>query len=115
MPRPTWAEVNLGAIRHNLAALRTLLAPGIKVLGVVKADAYGHGMVPVARALESAGVDMLGIVMVEEGVRLRQAGIALPILMMGSIPEDETEALVAHDLVATVGDPGAPGLERLDG
>ena len=115
MPRPTWAEVNLGAIRANLGALRTLLAPGVKVLGVVKADAYGHGMVPVARALESAGVDMLGIAMVEEGVRLREAGIALPILMMGSIPEDETEALVAHDLRPTVGDPGAPGLERLDG
>lgn len=115
MPRPTYAEVNLGAIRANLGALRTLLAPGVKVLGVVKADAYGHGMVPVARALESAGVDMLGIVMVEEGVRLREAGIALPILMMGTIPEDEIEALVAHDLRPTVGDPGAPGLERLDG
>ena len=104
MPRPTWAEVNLGAIRANLGDLRGLLAPGVKVLGVVKADAYGHGMVPVARALESAGVDMLGVVMVEEGVRLREAGVALPILMMGSIPEDETEALVAHDLVATVAD-----------
>jgi len=113
VPRPTWAEVNLGAIRANLGALRGLMAPGIKVLGVVKADAYGHGMVPVARALESAGVDMLGIVMVEEGVRLREAGIALPILMMGSIPEDETEALVAHDLRPTVGD--VETLERLDG
>lgn len=115
MPRPTWAEVNLGAIRANLAALRTLLAPGVKVLGVVKADGYGHGMARVARTLEESGIDMLGIVMVEEGVRLREAGIALPILMMGTIPEDEIEALVAHDLVATVGDPGAPGLERLDG
>jgi len=112
VPRPTWAEVNLDAIRANLGALRRLLAPGVKVLGVVKADAYGHGMVPVARALESAGADMLGVVMVEEGVALRSAGIALPILMMGPIPEDETAAIVAHDLRPTVGD--AETLERLD-
>jgi len=111
VPRPTWAEINLGAIRANLATLRRLLAPGIKVLGVVKADAYGHGLVPVARALESGGADMLGVVMVEEGVALRSAGVALPILMMGSIPEDETEALGAHDLRPTVGD--AEILERL--
>ena len=104
MPRPTWAEVNLGAIRANLGALRGLVAPGIKVLGVVKADAYGHGMVPVARALESAGVDMLGVVMVEEGVALRSAGVHVPILMMGTLPADEVANLVAHDLVATVAD-----------
>jgi alanine racemase len=102
----------LGAIRANLAALRRLLAPGIKVLGVVKADAYGHGMVPVARALESAGVDMLGIVMVEEGVALRSAGISAPILMMGSLPADEIANLVAHDLVATVND--AATAEEID-
>ena len=112
MPRPTWAEVNLGAIRHNLGALRGLVAPGIKVLGVVKTDAYGHGMVPVARALESAGVDMLGIVMVEEGVALRSAGISAPILMMGSLPADEIANLVAHDLVATVND--AATAEEID-
>ena len=112
MPRPTWAEVNLGAIRANLAALRTLLAPGVKVLGVVKADAYGHGMVPVARTLESAGADMLGVVMVEEGVALRSASIGAPILMMGSLPADEISSLVAHDLVATVA--GAATAEEID-
>jgi len=111
VPRPTWAEVNLDAIRANLAALRRLLAPGVKVLGVVKADGYGHGLVPVARALESAGADMLGVVLVEEGVRLREAGVALPILMMGTLPEDEIDTLLAHDLRPTVGD--AETLERL--
>ncbi len=112
MPRPTWAEVNLGAIRANLAALRTLLAPGVKVLGVVKADGYGHGMARIARTLEESGIDMLGVVMVEEGVRLRQAGIAAPILMMGSLPADEISNLVAHDLAATVND--AATAEALD-
>jgi alanine racemase len=112
VPRPTVAEVRLDAVRHNLAALRRIVAPGVKVLGVVKADAYGHGLVPVARALESAGIDMLGVVMVEEGVALRQAGLALPILMMGTIPQDETEALLAHDLRPTVGD--VETLDRLD-
>jgi len=102
----------LGAIRANLAALRTLLAPGVKVLGVVKADAYGHGMVPVARTLESAGADMLGVVMVEEGVALRSASIGAPILMMGSLPADEISSLVAHDLVATVA--GAATAEEID-
>jgi len=112
VPRPTWAEINLGAIRANLAALRMLLAPGVKVLGVVKADGYGHGMARVARTLEESGIDMLGVVMVEEGVALRSAGIGAPILMMGSLPADEIANLVAHDLVATVAE--AATAEEID-
>jgi alanine racemase len=104
VPRPTWAEVNLGALRANLAALRTILAPGVKVLGVVKADGYGHGMARVARTLEESGIEMLGVALVEEGVALRSAGIRVPILLMGTLPADEIANLVAHDLAATVDD-----------
>lgn len=104
MPRPTYAEVNLGAICRNLRALRGLLAPGVKVLGVVKADAYGHGAVPVARALADEGVEMLGVALVEEGVELRLAGVTTPILVMGTLPADEIGAALEHDLRPTIDD-----------
>jgi len=104
MPRPTYAQVDLGAIRHNLRALRALLAPRIKVLGVVKADAYGHGAVEVARTLQDAGIDMLAVALVEEGVLLRRAGIRAPILVMGTLPADDMDAALAHNLRVTVAD-----------
>lgn len=109
MPRPTFAEIDLGAVRHNLRALRGLLAPGVRLMGVIKADAYGHGAVPVARTLEAAGVDMLGVALVEEGVELRAAGVRAPILVMGGLPEDEIPHLLEHDLRPTVTDVGTIG------
>lgn len=113
MPRPTCAEIRLDAIQHNLEALRSLLAPGVKVLGVVKADGYGHGAPPVARTLAAGGIDMLGVALVEEGVELREAGVAAPILVMGTIPRDEIPSLVAHDLRPTVCD--AEAAREIDG
>jgi len=104
MPRPTYAQVDLGAVRDNFRALATLAAPRIKVLGVVKADAYGHGAVEVSRTLQDAGIDMLGVALVEEGVLLREAGIRAPILVMGTLPADEMDAALAHDLRVTVAD-----------
>ena len=104
MPRPTYAQVDLGAIRHNLRALRALLAPRVKVLGVVKADAYGHGAARVARTLQDAGIDMLAVALVEEGVLLRRAGIRAPILVMGTLPADDMDAALAHNLRVTVAD-----------
>lgn len=104
MARPTVAEVSLSAIRENLRALRDLVGRGVKVLGVVKADAYGHGAARVALALEEAGVDQLGVALVSEGVALREAGIRAPILVMGPAFEDEFADLFRHDLVPTVGD-----------
>jgi len=102
MPRPTVAEIDLSALRHNLGAVREPLGPDVRVLGVVKADGYGHGAVAVSRALAAAGIDMLGVALVEEGVELRAAGIAAPILVMGLAPEDEVAAALAHDLTLTV-------------
>jgi alanine racemase len=104
MPRPTFAEVNLSAIRGNIRALRQRLQHDVHLMGIVKADAYGHGAVPVARTLEEEGVQMLAVAMVEEGVVLREAGIRTPILVMGAMPLDEVATAVRHDLRATVDD-----------
>ena len=79
--RPTRVEIDLDAIRHNVGVLRDLVAPAA-VLAVVKADAYGHGAVPVARAAVEAGASALGVALVEEGVELRDAGIDAPILVL---------------------------------
>jgi alanine racemase len=85
--RPTRAEVNLSALRHNLHAARSLSgAPGAdrpRVWGVLKADGYGHGAPAVARTLERAGIDGFCVALLEEGIELREAGIVAPILVMG--------------------------------
>lgn len=79
-PSRTWAEVDLGAIRHNVVTLKRR-APNSGLMAVVKADAYGHGAVPVSRAVLEAGADSLAVVTAEEGAELREAGIEAPILV----------------------------------
>jgi alanine racemase len=81
--RPAWVDVDLDALDGNLRRIRAE-APGMQVLAVVKADAYGHGAVGVSRALEAAGVDWLGVALLEEGAEVRRAGIGLPILVLGT-------------------------------
>jgi alanine racemase len=98
--RPTVVEVDLDALFHNLAQARSL-CPGTRILAVVKANAYGHGAVPVAVALEKAGVDFFGVSLIEEGAELRQAGIQGDILVLGGAYSDYDE-IVAHDLVPIV-------------
>jgi alanine racemase len=83
--RPTYAEIDLGAIRHNVTAFRDLLSPS-ELCVVVKADAYGHGDAPVAEAAMDAGASWLAVALVEEGIRLREAGVETPILVL-SEPE----------------------------
>jgi alanine racemase len=88
-----WAEVDLSAIRHNLRLARSL-APGAPAMAIVKADAYGHGAVPVSRALVDEGVDSLAVATVGEGRELRVAGLAAPVLVLGRIdPAEYPEAL----------------------
>ncbi len=105
--RPTVAEARLGAMEANLRAVKGLVGEEVGVMAVVKADAYGHGAVPVARALAGAGVDALGVVLVCEGVELREAGLELPILVMGTPFADDFDALVTHDLAASLDTLGA--------
>lgn len=82
--RPAWVDVDLEALEHNLAMVRSRLSPGTRTMAVVKADAYGHGAVGVSRALAAAGVDWLGVALLEEGAELRRGGIEVPILVLGT-------------------------------
>ncbi|MDR3207887.1 MAG: alanine racemase, partial [Oscillospiraceae bacterium] len=83
--RRTWAEVNLDAVAHNFGEIRKAAAIA-RVMAIVKADAYGHGAVPVARLLRDAGADYLGVASVDEAMELRRAGLKLPVLILGFTP-----------------------------
>jgi alanine racemase len=95
--RPTWAEIDLAALAHNLTCVRGRLG-GTRVLAVVKADAYGHGAVPVARHLEREGVEWFGVALPEEGMELRDAGIRTPILLLGGFAPAQADMILAGDL-----------------
>ncbi len=82
--RPAWVDVDLEALEHNLAAIRRKLEGAAQTMAVVKADAYGHGAVGVGRVMAAAGVDWLGVALLEEGAELRRAGIEIPILVLGT-------------------------------
>ena len=79
--RPTWADIDLEAIKHNVQEISQVVSPAI-LCAVVKADGYGHGAIPVARAAVSAGAKWLAVALVEEGIALREAGIEAPILLL---------------------------------
>lgn len=98
-----WVEVDLGAIAHNVRVLRSVLAPGARLIAVVKSDGYGHGMLRVARAALGAGADELAVASVAEGAALRTAGIAAKILVAGPIAAEQAHAVVQHGLVVGVG------------
>ena len=100
--RPTVAEVSLGALRNNLRQARELVGPGVGVLAVVKADAYGHGALAAARAFVEAGAAGLGVSTVDEAVALRREGIGAPVLVLGGTFAGEEEAVAAHDLATAV-------------
>jgi alanine racemase len=99
-----WAEIDLGAVAHNVGQLRARLRPGAKLGAVVKANAYGHGAVEVARAAVGAGADWPCVATVGEGVELRSAGIAAPILVMGPALAADADAAAAADLRCCVFD-----------
>ena len=81
--RPTVVEVDLDAVRHNVRLLKPASA---ELMAIVKADGYGHGAGPIARAGLEAGASWLGVALVEEGLSLREAGIAAPILVLAEFP-----------------------------
>ena len=110
--RPCWAEVSLNQLRENLSIIRRHIGAERKVLCVVKADAYGHGAVPVARALEDAGADALGVACVAEAVELRRGGIRAPVIVLtGFFPGEERE-LLEHGITPGITEIGQ--LERLE-
>ena len=98
---PTWAEISLGALKSNFKALQKL-AKGSEVLPVVKANAYGHGLVPVAQALVSAGAKFLAVAFVQEGVVLRKAGVKVPVLVLSPTLPAEIPVLLKNKLIPQV-------------
>lgn len=102
--RPTWVEVDLAAIRHNVGAFKAVIGPDCLLMAVVKAGAYGHGAGPVARAALEAGAGCLGVAVLEEGLDLRRAGVAAPVLVLGWTPPERAADVVAAGLDQTVFD-----------
>lgn len=100
--RPTVLEVSLDAIVNNLKLVKRI-ASGCKIIGVVKANAYGLGLIEVSRTLAKGGVDSLGIALVQEGAALRKAGIETPSIVMGAILPEQIEPCLKYDLQMTVG------------
>lgn len=102
--RPTWLEIDLCALAANVQAIRQRIGPRRLLYAVVKANAYGHGADLIAPAALQAGADRLAVAAVNEAIALRQAGVTAPILVLGYTPPEAAEALLAHDLTATVYD-----------
>ena len=98
----TWAEISLKNLRSNYEAIRARLPEGCRFLGVVKADAYGHGAVQVAHLLQDAGADYLAVAGLDEAMELRSSGVYIPILILGHTPAEFTETLVRNDITQAV-------------
>lgn len=110
--RPTTAHVDLAALQANFGVIRQHVGPAVRVLAAVKGDAYGHGAVGCARALQAAGCDAFGVALVEEGAQLRDAGVHGMVLCMGGVGRHGAEEAVARQLTPVVYDEG--DAERLD-
>ncbi|MFF2890467.1 alanine racemase [Paenibacillus sp. NPDC057967] len=100
--RPTWAEISLDALRHNIQAVREAIPAGCKLMASVKANAYGHGAVEIAEAAERFGVDFLGVAFLDEALQLRRAGIQSPILVLGFVPADALAIAREHNITISL-------------
>lgn len=100
--RPVWAEINLAAIAHNLRQIKGCLKPTTKMCAVVKADAYGHGALAVARTALACGADYLAVAILNEAIDLRREGFTAPILILGYTPPEQVLQLVCNNITQTV-------------
>src|SRR4030095_9815941 len=100
--RPTWAEINLDNLIHNFRVTKTAAGAAVSIMAAVKADAYGHGAVECARALEGAGAEWFGVARPKEEVSLRDSGITKPILSFGGFWEGQEDLLITHRLTPVV-------------
>ena len=100
----TWAEIDLEALAHNFNALKALLDKDCKTLAPVKADAYGHGAVPVSRKLEALGCDVLAVACAAEAIELREGGITAPILCLGNTLPQYARPMWRNNILQAVGD-----------
>lgn len=102
LTRPVWAEVNLDNIKFNLNQVKKNVPEETLIMAVVKADAYGHGVIPVAEAAVEAGADRLAVALPEEGRDLREAGFELPIQILGEVLPGQVSILVNNELIPTI-------------
>lgn len=96
--RDAWIEINISNLENNIKEIRKNIPQGVKLLGVVKADAYGHGSVMLAPTMLASGIDMLGVASIDEGVDLRQVKIDCDILVLGAVPVWAVESAVKNDI-----------------
>lgn len=100
--RDAWVEINISNLENNIREIKKNISPEMKLLGVVKADAYGHGSVMLAPTILASGIDMLGVASIDEGVDLRQAKINCEILVLGAVPVWALESAVVNDLSISI-------------
>lgn len=100
--RPVWAEVDLGAVAHNVQAVKGLLKPKTKLMAIVKANGYGHGAFQIACTALKHGAEYLGVATLGEGVRLREQGIEAPIIVLGYTPADEVQEVLDYRIATTL-------------
>lgn len=98
----TWAEINLDALTFNYHKIREYIGEDVKFLGVVKADAYGHGSVQVSEKLQELGADYLAVSSIDEAMELRSNGITMPILILGHTPKEQVERLILYNITQAV-------------
>lgn len=102
--RPTWEQINLNNLSHNFRQIKKMVSAKTKVMVTVKADAYGHGLIPVAKRLVREEVDFLGVASIDEGIKLREAGIKSRILILGVVLKEDIAPLFRYSLTPTVCD-----------
>ena len=102
LPKRAYAQIDLDAICENVKSVMKKIGGGVKVMAIVKADAYGHGAVPVARALDEMGVDSFGVATVDEAVQLRNGGITKPILILAHVFSEEYDEMLRWDIAHAV-------------
>ena len=98
----TWAEINLDNLAYNYKKIREHIGKDVKFLGVVKADAYGHGAVQVSKHLQELGADYLAVSSIDEAMELRINGITMPILILGHTPREQVDRLICFNITQAV-------------
>ncbi|MBU0650788.1 alanine racemase, partial [bacterium] len=102
IPLLTWQEISIKNLEHNVKTIRSYIGPNTNIMSIVKANAYGHGICPVSKALVEDGVDYLGVATVDEALTLRSAGISVPILVLGAVLKEEAKAAVKYNITLTL-------------
>src|SRR5690554_4607885 len=100
--RPVWMEVNLDNLAYNIRQIKNNIKAPASIMGIVKADGYGHGAVEISRVLLEEGVQRLGVAVLDEGIALRQEGIDVPILVLGYTPPQLFDKVLEHRITPTL-------------